>query len=82
MGSDILNKISREINNDVISSLEVAENISLHHHEKWDGTGYHHRLKGQENLIGSSNRCHCGCIDALTSRRPYKDSWSVERHYL
>ena len=28
MGSDILNKISREINNDVISSLEVAETSS------------------------------------------------------
>ncbi|MES9738100.1 HD domain-containing phosphohydrolase [Peribacillus frigoritolerans] len=48
MGSDILNKISREINNDVISSLEVAENIILHHHEKWDGTGYPHRFKGEE----------------------------------
>ncbi|MBT2614790.1 MULTISPECIES: hypothetical protein [unclassified Bacillus (in: firmicutes)] len=28
MGSDILNKISREINNDVISSLEVADHIT------------------------------------------------------
>ncbi|WP_081088523.1 HD domain-containing phosphohydrolase [Peribacillus simplex] len=40
----------REINNDVISSLEVAENIILHHHEKWDGTGYPHRLKGRKSL--------------------------------
>ncbi|WP_413022524.1 HD domain-containing phosphohydrolase [Peribacillus frigoritolerans] len=48
MGSDILNNISKEINNDVISSLEVAETIIPHHHEKWDGTGYPHRLKGEE----------------------------------
>ncbi|MFS0668132.1 HD domain-containing phosphohydrolase [Peribacillus frigoritolerans] len=48
MGSDILNNISREINNDVISSLEVAETIIPHHHEKWDGTGYPHHLKGEE----------------------------------
>ncbi|MCD1159597.1 HD domain-containing phosphohydrolase [Peribacillus frigoritolerans] len=26
----------------------MAENIILHHHEKWDGTGYPHRLKGEE----------------------------------
>nr|WP_250161022.1 HD domain-containing phosphohydrolase [Peribacillus frigoritolerans] len=48
MVSDFLNKISREINNDVISSREVAETIIPHHHEKWDGTGYPHRLKGEE----------------------------------
>ncbi|WP_258833047.1 HD domain-containing phosphohydrolase [Peribacillus frigoritolerans] len=64
-----MNKISREINNDVISSLEVAENISLHHHEKWDGTGYPHRLKGQENPIGSSNRCHRGCIRCIEQQK-------------
>ncbi|MBR8644443.1 hypothetical protein KEH51_06865 [[Brevibacterium] frigoritolerans] len=62
----------------MISSLEVAETIIPYHHEKWDGTGYPHRLKGG-NPIGSLNRCHCGCFHALTSRRPYKDSWSVER---
>lgn len=58
MGSDILNKISREINNDVISSLEEAETIIPHHHKKWDGTGYP-PVKGRKSIW---KRSHCGCV--------------------
>ncbi|WP_340372934.1 HD domain-containing phosphohydrolase [Peribacillus sp. FSL E2-0218] len=79
MGADILNKISREINNEFISSLEVAENIILYHHEKWDGTGYPHHLKGEEIPLEARITAIVDVFDALTSRRAYKDSWSVGR---
>ena len=67
MGSDILNKISREINNDVITSLEVAENIILYHHEKWDGTGYPHGLKGEDTPLEARIVAIVDVFDAWTA---------------
>ena len=58
--------------------LEVARIIAMTHHEKWDGTGYHQRLKGKEIPLAGRITCICDVFDALISRRPYKDPWLVE----
>lgn len=54
-------------------------NIILHHHEKWDGTGYPHGLQGSDIPLEARIVSVVDVFDALTSKRPYKEKWSVER---
>jgi diguanylate cyclase (GGDEF)-like protein/putative nucleotidyltransferase with HDIG domain len=48
------------------------------HHEKWDGTGYPHGLKGQAIPIGARILSVVDCFDALTSERPYRRAMSAD----
>lgn len=49
--------------------------VCLHHHEKVDGTGYPHRLKGDSISIFAKMGAVCDVYDAITSNRPYKKGW-------
>ncbi len=44
----------------------------LHHHEKWDGSGYPEGLKGEEIPLGARILSIIDCFDALVSDRPYR----------
>ncbi|MEW9670579.1 HD domain-containing phosphohydrolase [Ammoniphilus sp. 3BR4] len=80
VGVDIFNKISKEFETDLLQEHhEITRNIILHHHEKWDGSGYPSRLKGQEIPFEARVVSVIDVFDALTCRRAYKEAWPVEK---
>ena len=54
----------------------IAAEVVLHHHEKYDGSGYPHGLKGDAISLYARMGAICDVYDAITSNRPYKDGWS------
>jgi CHASE2 domain-containing sensor protein len=58
--------------------VQMAERIALHHHERWDGTGYPAGIAGEEIPIEARICSVCDVFDALLSQRSYKDSWRLE----
>jgi putative two-component system response regulator len=61
-----------------VEYLHPALEISLNHHEKWDGTGYPRGLKGEEIPLTARLFAVVDVWDALTSDRPYRKAWSEE----
>jgi HD-GYP domain-containing protein (c-di-GMP phosphodiesterase class II) len=62
-----------------IEYLRPALDIPHYHHEKWDGTGYPHGLKGNEIPLPARIFAIVDVWDALLSDRPYRKAWSREK---
>lgn len=63
----------------LIESYQVSPmvlDVCLHHHEKVDGTGYPHGLKGDTISLYAKMGAVCDVYDAITSNRPYKKGWA------
>ncbi len=61
-----------------IKYLKAAEKIALFHHERWDGTGYPHGLKGKEIPLFARITAIADVFDALTTNRPYRKAIDIE----
>ncbi|NCP81989.1 MAG: two-component system response regulator [Comamonadaceae bacterium CG_4_9_14_0_8_um_filter_57_21] len=59
--------------------LQAGADIARAHHEKFDGSGYPDGLQGETIPIFSRIVAVADVFDALTSERPYKKAWSLER---
>jgi len=61
-----------------VAFLQCAKLIIRHHHEKWDGSGYPDGLSGNTIPIPARVMALADVFDALISRRPYKQSFTLE----
>lgn len=72
IGAEILSNSKSEL-------IQLAHSVALCHHEKWDGSGYPAKLQGVQIPIEGRIVAVADVFDALTSKRPYKEAWSVEK---
>src|SRR5690606_22822104 len=59
--------------------LQTARMIALHHHEKWDGSGYQQVLSGDDIPLMARIVAPAVVFDALTIDRTYEPAWPLER---
>ncbi|MCD6121266.1 MAG: HD domain-containing protein [Spirochaetales bacterium] len=76
-GWAILSEADKELGEQ--SFLTLAAIIALHHHERYDGTGYPKALKGENIPLSARIAAIADVYDALTSKRTYKDAWTHEK---
>lgn len=81
-------QLHARIGGKIIDSLEVklgktpflnyAREMALFHHEKWDGTGYPHRIGGRDIPLSARIMSLVDVYEALASRRSYRAALSHE----
>ena len=72
LGYNMLKNSKREI-------LKTSAIIAYEHHEKYNGTGYPRKLKGEDIHIYGRITAVCDVFDALGSDRCYKKAWGLDK---
>jgi putative two-component system response regulator len=72
IGWKILSRSSAQV-------FEMAAEIAMAHHEKWDGSGYPKRLAADAIPLAARIVAVADVFDALSTKRPYKQPWPYEK---
>jgi putative two-component system response regulator len=72
IGHDILSKSDAPV-------FQLAAEVALRHHEKWDGGGYPDGLSGKDIPESARIVALADVFDALSMKRPYKEAWPIAR---
>jgi len=80
IGGKVLGTTAKMINpKSGLSYLQIAREMAESHHEKWDGTGYPHGLKGKAIPLAGRLMALADTYDAIISQRVYKPAVSHDR---
>lgn len=58
--------------------MQQGQVVALSHHERWDGTGYPRRLRGEQIPLAGRICAVVDVFDAMTTTRPYRPAFSPE----
>lgn len=78
-GAKIMNKVLEDV--DDKEFVSVATNVAHYHHEKYNGTGYPDRLRGENIPFEARIMALADVFDALASRRYYKEPMSYDEAF-
>ncbi len=82
-GEWVIMKTHTRIGYEILSKSDaplfcLAAEIALHHHEKWDGSGYPEGLSGSAIPESARIVAIADVFDALSMKRPYKEPWKLQ----
>ncbi len=75
-GGEIINHILNDLKDEKF--LKTAHDIAMHHHEKWNGSGYPMGLKEEEIPLSARIMAIADVFDALISKRCYKEAMPID----
>lgn len=79
LGGEILDQVLAGLENPAY--YQVARDMAVYHHEKWNGQGYPYGKKGEDIPLCARIMAVADVFDALISERPYKKPFSIDRAY-
>ena len=80
-GGEIVDMMLKNLGLDEFPHAEILRNIALYHHEAINGSGYN-GMMDEEIPIEAKIVAVADVFDALTSARPYKEAWSIDRAFM
>ena len=80
-GLEIIDHMIENFNISSVQYLDILRNIVRYHHETIDGEGYPKELKAGEIPLEARIVAVADVFDALTSKRPYKEAWGIDKAY-
>jgi len=78
-GAEVLRRCEEQVQLAGYSIFSVGIEIAEAHHEKFDGSGYPYQLAGDDIPLSARIVAAADVFDALTSKRPYKEAWDIDR---